>query len=162
MTATRKYAKLKSSHKSGYFLVALGAKGAFVMPFTLSSILEDILVVNTFIEYFLVVILMVDRIKMLCRAKNTSVTKLEVALGFGNGTIGKWKTAKSDPPIDKLQKIADYLGVSVGYLLTGENKKPTQEGELTDAQREAMELVMQMSDDQLRVFIATLKAVVKE
>ena len=101
---------------------------------------------------------MVDRIKMLCRSKNTSVTKLEAALGFGNGTVGKWKTAKSDPPIDKLQKIADYLDVSVSYLLTGENKKPTIEGELTEAQREAVELIMQMSDDQLRVFIATLKA----
>ena len=60
---------------------------------------------------------MVDRIKALCRAQNTSVTKLEAALGFGNGTIGKWKNAKGTPPADKLQKVATALGVSVDYIL---------------------------------------------
>lgn len=101
---------------------------------------------------------MVDRIKALCRAQNTSVTKLEASLGFGNGTIGKWKYAKGAPPSDKLQKVADALGVTSDFILTGNENKPTQEGELTDVQREAMELIKEMSDDQLRVFIATLRA----
>lgn len=76
---------------------------------------------------------MVDRIKALCRAQNTSVTKLEVALGFGNGTIGKWRNAKSAPPADRLQMVADALGVTSDYLLNGENEnKPTFKGELTE------------------------------
>ena len=107
---------------------------------------------------------MVDRIKALCRAQNTSVTKLEAAIGFGNGTIGKWRKAKGAPPIDRLQKVADALGVTVDYLLNGEQKKPAtkEEGELTETQREAMALIMKMSDEQLRVFIATLKAAMGE
>lgn len=67
---------------------------------------------------------MVDRIRALCKARNTSITKLEAALGFGNGTIGKWKNAKNAPPADKLEKVADFLDVSVRYLLTGETLPP--------------------------------------
>ena len=106
---------------------------------------------------------MVDRIKALCRAQNTSVTKLEVALGFGNGTIGKWRNAKSAPPADRLQMVADALGVTSDYLLNGENEnKPAEKGELTETQREAMELIIKMSDEQLKVFVATLKAAMGE
>lgn len=106
---------------------------------------------------------MVDRIKALCRAQNTSVTKLEAALGFGNGTIGKWRNAKSAPPADRLQMVADALGVTSDYLLNGDNeKKPAEKGELTETQREAIELVMKMSDEQLKVFVATLKATMGE
>jgi len=65
---------------------------------------------------------MVDRIRALCRAQGTSVTKLEESLGFGNGTIGKWKNAKNAPPADKLQKVADALGVSADFLLTGKER----------------------------------------
>lgn len=66
---------------------------------------------------------MVDTIRELCKSAGTSITKLEVELGWGNGTIGKWKKAKSAPPVDKLGKIADYFGVSVDYLLGSETKK---------------------------------------
>lgn len=70
---------------------------------------------------------MVDRIKALCRQKGTSVTKLEAALGFGNGTIGKWRNAKNAPPADKLQLVADALDVSVAHLLSGEDDKKLPE-----------------------------------
>lgn len=84
---------------------------------------------------------MVDRIKALCRAQNTSVTKLEAALGFGNGTIGKWRNAKSAPPADRLQMVADALGVTSDYLLNGDNeKKPAEKGELTPYMVEVLEL----------------------
>ena len=105
---------------------------------------------------------MVDRIKALCKAQNSSVTKLEMALGFGNGTIGKWRNAKGAPPADRLQMVADALGVTTDYILNGNKNKPTENGELTETQREAMELIMKMSDEQLKVFVATLKAAMGE
>lgn len=52
------------------------------------------------------------------KVRNTttmSVGELEKALGFGNGTIYKWET--SSPTVDKIIKVADYLNVSVDYLL---------------------------------------------
>ena len=36
-----------------------------------------------------------------------------------------WKKGRSAPKVDKLQKIADYFGVSVDYLLGNEPKEKT-------------------------------------
>ena len=58
----------------------------------------------------------IDRIRMLCAKKDTSLKALEKALGFSNGSLAKAATIKND----RLQKIADYFGISVEYLMTGE------------------------------------------
>ncbi len=107
---------------------------------------------------------MVDRIKALCRAQNTSVTKLEVALGFGNGTIGKWKNAKGAPPADKLQMVADALGVTSEYLLNGENEnKPIlmdelEMGNVSDIKMKMIGLIQDMPDDVLIKWYELLEA----
>lgn len=63
---------------------------------------------------------MLDIIQKLCKEKGTSIFKLEKELGFGNGTIYKWD--KSSPAVDKLKRVAEYLGVSTDFLLYGFNK----------------------------------------
>ena len=72
-----------------------------------------------------------ERIKNLCVLDGISLPKLESALGFGSGTILKWD--KASPTLAKLQKVADYFGVSVSYLIGEEAKKPAPEGELNKA-----------------------------
>lgn len=68
-----------------------------------------------------------ERIESLRNSKNISQGKLEKELGFSNGSISKWKNSMPKP--DRLQKIADYFGVSMEYLMIGEtlqeSKKPT-------------------------------------
>lgn len=56
-----------------------------------------------------------DRIKALCKARGVSMNKVEIDLGFGTGYISKLK--ESNPNSGKLQKIADYLCVSLDYLM---------------------------------------------
>lgn len=58
---------------------------------------------------------MVEKISMLCSERKITIGKLENILGFGNGTIWKWK--RSSPSVDKLKAVADYFGVSVDYFL---------------------------------------------
>lgn len=58
---------------------------------------------------------MVEKISMLCNKKKITIGKLENILGFGNGTIWKWK--KSSPSVDKLKAVADYFGVNIEYFL---------------------------------------------
>lgn len=60
---------------------------------------------------------MVDRIRDLCRRHNMSLKALEKELGFANGSI-----AKSDEKIQsvRVKAIADYFGVSMEYILTGD------------------------------------------
>ena len=61
--------------------------------------------------------IIVDNIRSLCKAKNTSITKLEEKLGFGNGSIGKWAKAPKSPPFAKLSLIANELNVPVSFLV---------------------------------------------
>lgn len=56
-----------------------------------------------------------ERIKELCEKRGISVSKLESDLGFGANAIYKWKV--SDPRSSMIKKVAEYLGVSVDYLL---------------------------------------------
>lgn len=58
----------------------------------------------------------IEVIRTLCSKNNTSIKALEKELGFSNGSLAKASTIKND----RLQKIADYFGVSVDYLMTGE------------------------------------------
>lgn len=50
------------------------------------------------------------------------VTTYKVAkeTGVTTATLTNWKKGKYTPKPDKLQKIADYFGVPLSYLLTGE------------------------------------------
>ena len=41
--------------------------------------------------------------------------------GIPKSTFSDWKSGKSAPKQDKLQKIADYFGVTVDYLMTGKD-----------------------------------------
>lgn len=58
-----------------------------------------------------------ERIKKLCKEKGVTVTGTEKALGFARGSLCKVDTNK--PSAEKVQKLADFFGVSVEYLNTG-------------------------------------------
>ena len=60
-----------------------------------------------------------DIVCMLCERNNLTIAQLERETGLSHGSISKMKT--STPKADRLQKIADYFGVSVEYLLTGKD-----------------------------------------
>lgn len=64
----------------------------------------------------------IERIRALCKENGMSVTKLELALGFGNGSITKSST--SSMRVDRLTAIAEYFNVSLDYLVYGKNQKP--------------------------------------
>ena len=58
-----------------------------------------------------------ENIKQVAKAKGYSINKLEQELGFARSYIGKFKTIT--PSAEKIQQIADFLGVSTDYLLAG-------------------------------------------
>lgn len=51
--------------------------------------------------------------------------------GITKSTFSDWKNGRSKPKQDKLQKIADYFGVSVDYLMTGKEETKVKDPELT-------------------------------
>ena len=64
-----------------------------------------------------------ERIRDTAKAKGYSVNRLEQELGFARSSINKFN--KNAPSVDKLQKIAETLGVTVDYLITGSNNEET-------------------------------------
>lgn len=59
-----------------------------------------------------------DNVKAICESKNISISKLEDDLDFPRSYICKWN--KNEPGIRKVQKVADYLEVSIERLLRNE------------------------------------------
>lgn len=58
----------------------------------------------------------------LLQAHGITPYKVSKETGVSQSTLSDWKRGISTPKQDKLQKIADYLGVSLDYLMTGEEK----------------------------------------
>lgn len=65
----------------------------------------------------------VDEVKKICKERKIPISKLEQACGFSNGYVGKLREGKF--PADRLYSISQFLGVSVDYLMTGEEKEPS-------------------------------------
>lgn len=58
-----------------------------------------------------------DRIRDLAKKNGTNVTALERELGFAKGSISK--IDKNMPSTERVQKIADRLNTTVGYIMGG-------------------------------------------
>lgn len=62
-------------------------------------------------------------IRQLCAERGVSIHKLEKDLGFGNGYINPKKVTHLSH--ERLLRVAEYLGVSVGDITGEETQKPT-------------------------------------
>ena len=62
-----------------------------------------------------------ENVKSAAKERCYSINRLEQELGFARSYIGKFKTIT--PSADKIQLIADFLDVSVEYLMTGKDKE---------------------------------------
>ena len=80
-----------------------------------------------------------EKIKELGKKNGVSITQIEHDLGFGRGSLSK--IDKHRPNIEKLQKIADYFGITVDQL-TGVQTNAQPEGYYTneDTARAAQQL----------------------
>lgn len=117
----------------------------------------------------------------LCAENGVSPNKVAAECGVkSTGTVSGWK--KGAMPSNKtLSKLANRFNISVEILvkedaletleklkqegkfpfgpLTNENKPATHEGrELTEMQQKAFDMIKQMTDDQLKAFIAAAEA----
>lgn len=78
-------------------------------------------------------------IRELCNKKRMTLARLERELNFGNGTIAK---ASTTIRADRLKAIADYFGVTMEYLMTGEEDKGVAKRDtlLTDQEQELLRI----------------------
>lgn len=56
-----------------------------------------------------------ERIKLLAKQRDITLKELSIKIGIGENSLYRWD--KTSPQSDKLQKVADYFGVTTDYLL---------------------------------------------
>lgn len=66
---------------------------------------------------------MYEIFKALLEKKGLRAIDVTNATGIKATTLSEWKSGKSKPNTEKMIKIAHFLGVSVEYLVTGEDVK---------------------------------------
>lgn len=126
--------------------------------------------------------LYIERIKPLFESSGMTDKDIEEALNLPRGVIYKWGIGKNKSYKRFIPEIAKYFNVSADYLMglespsAGIKKDPipkdevvSQEkqlldmiGGLSDEQKELLVLSKKMSDDELKRFIAAMKAMLGE
>lgn len=96
------------------------------------------------------------RLKELCKSRGTSIAALEIRLGMGNGTIGKWWKNGRVPNYANLSAVANALETTIAYL-TGETDDPyagikkdpiPQDGGVSSAKRKLLDVIDDLTDEQ--------------
>ncbi|MBR6394782.1 MAG: helix-turn-helix transcriptional regulator [Ruminococcus sp.] len=100
----------------------------------------------------------VEIINGLLKQRGISAAKMMSELGFSSGLYSQWKSGKQKPSREKLDKIADYFGVSIDYLLgkdatisqISKNEEKEQKNNATDnSDIPSDSLALNISDSEL-------------
>ena len=91
-----------------------------------------------------------------CKLRDISPSALLIKLGKSKSTITQWKNG-SMPSIEIIPVIADALGVSIDYLLTGKESDNT----LSDDERYLIDLFRKASFKEQMKFIGKLEEAIK-
>ena len=75
-----------------------------------------------------------ERFDSLCREKGETPTSIGTQLGFSRGTVSKWRSGKFVPGEKSLNRLAEFFGVSIDYLL-GKSEIRCAEAEFDNSQR---------------------------
>ena len=106
-----------------------------------------------------------ENIISLCEEKGIKGGKMCTDIGMSKGILTDLKMGRqSGISAANAQKIANYFGVSVGYLLGEEEKeKPTvqEDDGLTENQNALIEFAKSLSEDQAVLALRLLKSLVE-
>lgn len=99
----------------------------------------------------------------LCAQKGVSPSAAAEAVGLSRTSPNGWKKGKNPNDLT-LAKLADYFGVlDVDLLAEEKEKSPAPESaELTETQKKAFDLIMQLDEKSLRRMIKIFEAVLEE
>lgn len=79
---------------------------------------------------------MENRLKILRKEKGKTQTELAEEIGVSKITVLRWEQGERQIKPEKAQQLADYFGVSVGYLLGYSENADTPFGEYIPTPRE--------------------------
>jgi len=80
----------------------------------------------------------------------TTPYKVSKETGVSQSTLSDWKRGKSTPKPDKLQKIADYFGISLIYLMTGKEDSEPKEPQLKPKDEKDIKTILANTEQLLK------------
>lgn len=81
--------------------------------------------------------------EQLLQKYGVSTYKVSKATGIAQSVFSSWKSGISTPKQEKMQKIADYFGVSIEYLMTGIEKEGGEKYYLNDETAEMAQKIFE-------------------
>lgn len=105
-----------------------------------------------------------DRIFSTLDKKGKMASDLCKFLDIQSSTMSTWKTRKKDPPAKYMEKISIFLGVSLEWLLTGEELEqnpPTENHELSEDENDLLVLYRKLPERKKYETIGELKGFLK-
>lgn len=106
-------------------------------------------------EYF------IERLEKRLKFRNVSKSELAEKIGIRRPTISEWKKNGSIPAADICLKIAEYLGTTVEYLVTGKEKE-SGSAALTAEEEEVLNVWEDLNDFQKNTIKTLLESYKKE
>lgn len=93
----------------------------------------------------------------LCNRKGIAPTAAAVEMGFHRSDATRWSKG-AEPRRTTLEKVADYFGVSVDYLLNGERENPASVADgVDDLDVEALDIMHQLPPEKRAAALAMLR-----
>lgn len=105
---------------------------------------------------------MYDIFVQLLERSGKKASDVSKATGIPSSTFSDWKKGKSSPKTEKLQKIADYFGVSVKYLMTGKEEPEEKKNPFSDLKGIYLSYAKEAQDsgidpDDIKLALETIK-----
>lgn len=77
----------------------------------------------SFYNYKGEILVFFDIFTQLCEEKGVAPSRVALDIGIHKSSVTTWRTKGFTPNAETLQKLANYFGVSVDYLLTGKEEE---------------------------------------
>ncbi|MBO5069906.1 MAG: helix-turn-helix transcriptional regulator [Roseburia sp.] len=92
---------------------------------------------------------MYEIFERLCQEHGVTPYRVCKETGLTTATISNWKAGRYTPKADKMQKIADYFGVTLDYLATGSEQQNINIHTLTHKDERDIEKILDQTKERL-------------
>jgi transcriptional regulator with XRE-family HTH domain len=98
------------------------------------------------------------------KAKGMTIADVSRATGIDKAYFSHWKRGDYEPKFAKKKVIADYFGVTVEYLETGETKDPVllQRKQMSEDEKMLADLAAKADPEQVKLAVTFLKTIMGE
>lgn len=109
---------------------------------------------------------MYERFEQLLQKRGVTPYKVSKETGVTQTSLSNWKSGRNAPSAKTLQKLADYFGVTVGYLMGTEEEEPNatdKENNPIVLDDDALELLEELKErPEMRTLFSVSKKATKE